>query len=121
MVEFLFEVVIGLFGEGLLDVIAHLAGESKRGWRRLMLILAFAALGAIVGALSLLLFPVHFIRGEGARLAYLAIAPLIAGATFALVGRRRERKGKRVVRLESFWPAFTFALAMALVRYFGAE
>ena len=34
------------------------------------------------------------------------------------IGKLRERRGQNLVKLDRFFYAFAFALAMALVRYF---
>src|SRR5688500_18546512 len=120
MIELVIELLITFFGESLLDLAAHALGRSDRAHQTLLRMIVFAVLGAIVGGVSLVLFPTHFIRDAGLRIASLVLTPLVVAAAFAWIGGRRERKGKHVSALEAFWPAYTFALAMAVVRYFGA-
>jgi hypothetical protein len=121
MLEFLFELVAQLIGELLVDLTVHAVGESRTAVRRIAQIAVYAALGAAVGAVSLFVLPVHFIKDDELRLLALIAIPVIAGVFFSAVGRRRQRKGKDVSALEAFLPASSFAAAMAAVRYFGAE
>ncbi|HEX7151900.1 MAG TPA: hypothetical protein VF618_10460 [Thermoanaerobaculia bacterium] len=118
--EFIAELLLELFAEGLLDLGSHALDDSVHA-RRILRVVLSAAAGAAVGGLSLLVFPDHFIRSAALRLASLIVTPLLAGGVFAAIGRRRVRKGKRASALEAFLPAFVCALALALVRYYGAS
>jgi len=120
LVELVLELLVELFGETLIDVAVHRFGGGETG-RTTARIILFALLGAAIGAASLFLFPAHFIRTAGLRITSVLLTPILAGAAFAWIGGRRERKGKPVSSLEAFWPAYAFALAMAVVRYYGAE
>ena len=121
MIELLLELLLEILGWGFFDIAAHLVGESDRAQRTVINIVIFSLLGAALGAGSLVLLPTHMIRDPNLRLASLVGTPFVAGILFSFIGNRRERKGKPVTTLEAFWPAFSFALAMAVVRYFGAE
>ena len=120
MLELILELILGLFGEALLDGALLLAGESDRAQRTALKMFLFALIGAAVGWVTLLIFPEHFIRNAQWRLAYLVVSPFVAAWLFSILGNVRARKGKRVSAVEEFWPAFAFALALAVVRYFGA-
>jgi len=121
MIEILFELILQLFGEVLVDLIIHAIGSADREAKRLIRIVVYALLGAIVGAISILIFPTHMIRSAPLRWVALVLIPLFAGAVFAMVGRSRDRRGKPVSALETFMPAYAFALAMAVVRHFAAD
>lgn len=120
MLELILELLLELFGEAIFDAATHSVRDSGRVRRTVVRVLFFGAAGAAIGALSVVLVPVHLIRDADVRLLAVVLTPITAGIVFAAAGRRRRRKGKRVTGLEAFWPAFAFALAMALVRYFGA-
>jgi hypothetical protein len=120
VIEILIEVFVDLFGEVLLDVVVHAVG-ARRGSSAVLRLLFFALMGAVTGALSLLVLPRHFIRSADLRLVALAVTPIVAGALFSWVGRSRRKRDREASALESFWPAFSFALAMAVVRYFAAR
>lgn len=47
----------------------------------------------------------------------LLITPLLAGLSMSGIGVLRERKGKTIIRLDSFSFGFIFAFGMALVRF----
>jgi hypothetical protein len=121
VIELLLELLLEVLGWGFFDIAVHIVGESDRARRILLNIVIFSLLGAALGAGSLVLLPAHMVRDPKLRLASLLATPFIAGILFSFIGRRRERKGKPVTTLEAFWPAFSFALAMAVVRYYGAE
>jgi hypothetical protein len=75
-------------------------------------------LGGVVGGLSLLLFPhplVHPSRVPGLSV---IVSPIIAGLGMSLVGSARRKQNKKVLQIESFGYGFSFALGMALVRFF---
>jgi hypothetical protein len=120
MLVIFLEFIISFAGEWLVDVALLGSGSSDGSQRIALRILVFAVLGAIVGAITLWLFPEHFIRNQQLRVASLVLSPVVAGAVFTAVGRRRNRKGKRVSALETFWPAYTFALALAVARHYWA-
>jgi hypothetical protein len=51
----------------------------------------------------------------------LLISPVIAGLLMALVGSTLRKRGKKVVRLESFGYGFAFAFGMAFIRLIFAR
>jgi hypothetical protein len=77
----------------------------------------FALLGAAFGELSVLALPhpvFHPSRFHGISL---LISPFVTGLIMSWLGRGRRRHGRIPMRIESFGYGFTFALAMALVRF----
>ena len=81
----------------------------------------YTVYGALVGALSLWLFPTAWLQSPWARVANLAVAPLAAGATMALMGAWRRRRGEPLLRIDRFSYGTLFALALAVVRFVFAE
>jgi hypothetical protein len=77
--------------------------------------------GLIAGGLSLLIMPEAFIESSRLRLLNLLLTPIAVGAIMALLGRLRARKGSPLVQLDHFGYAFTFAFALALVRFLAAD
>jgi hypothetical protein len=65
--------------------------------------------------------PTAFIENPSLRLLNLLLTPVAGGAMMALLGRLRARKGAPLIQLDHFGYAFTFAFAMALVRFFAAD
>ncbi|TVP79665.1 MAG: hypothetical protein EA353_05710 [Puniceicoccaceae bacterium] len=79
------------------------------------------AFGAILGGLSLVIFPESFIESEALKVVNLFVTPTIIGFIMLGIGKARIKKGKATVRLEKFAYAFLFAFGLALVRYFFAS
>ena len=77
--------------------------------------------GSLAGGISLLIIPAAFINGSNLRLLNLFLTPIAVGLIMALLGRVRARKGAPLVQLDHFGYAFTFAFAMALVRFVWAK
>ena len=120
--EFLFE----LLGEILLQILfeagaelgLHALGDTfRRRHNPILSTLGFLLWGALAGGISLLVFPHSMIHQPWIRLFNLFITPLAAGSAMMLLARLRTRRGQMLVGLDRFGYAFSFALAMALVRY----
>jgi hypothetical protein len=77
--------------------------------------------GTAAGALSLWVMPDPFLDHPWARVANLALTPLLAGAAMALLGSWRRRRGQAVIRLDRFSYGTLFALGMAVVRFIWAQ
>jgi hypothetical protein len=113
------EVVVQLVFEGITELIGH----SVKPFRLIKLvppILAAAGyfiVGAIAGAISLLIFPSLFISSTWMRTLNLVLTPLAAGLAMSGIGALRRKKEQDLIRLDTFSYAFCFAFSMALVRY----
>ncbi len=124
--EAIFEIVLQV----ILEVLVQVAGESlfesglygvRQVFKRAPASPAAAAVGylvfgAIVGALSLWIFPKLFIDAAWVRWVNLGLSPIVAGVAMATIGRLRQRLGQTSVSLDTFLNAFLFAFAMAAVR-----
>jgi hypothetical protein len=75
----------------------------------------------IAGGISLAPRPAAFIGPPALKLLTLVLAPLAVGVIMAALGRLRARAGTRLALLDQFGYAFTFALAIALIRYILAK
>lgn len=130
--EVLFELLFEIFGEVLLQVVfealaevgIHLTrgrvahAQSRSKWR---LMLGYSILGALAGAVSLLLFSHSLAHSHNGRLATLLLAPVIAAATTVALGKWRTSKGQEPVPLDRMAYAYLFALGLAAVRYAWAS
>jgi hypothetical protein len=67
------------------------------------------------------IYPNPFIFRQGLRIANLIITPVVCGLLMAAVGKFKSRRGKEILRLDSFAYGFVFALSMALVRFLRQE
>lgn len=93
--EIIFELLGELLFETLFTAVLSVFDARLPGTRNIQLFrwLGFLVLGGILGGLSVLVFPAHFIRREELRLAWLIAAPLVGGVSmlcFEAFWRRRE-------------------------------
>ena len=117
--EVFFEAFLELAGEALLDLFSRVAADvfkTEEPPHPLFSCLVWAGLGAALGAASLAILPhplFHRSRFHGISL---LISPIAAGSAMSAIGSMLRKHGKKVVQIESFPYAFSFALGMALVR-----
>jgi hypothetical protein len=123
--QLVFEWLAGTGVRGLRDARdarnARQAKPAAREFSPALAVLGYAALGAVVGAISLWPFPHSFLGPYPARLANLVVTPLIAGALMSLIGGRRQLRGEPLIRLDRFAYGVVFAFAMSLVRFLWAR
>ncbi len=79
--------------------------------------LGYALIGALAGALSLLILPRRVLPVVGVRGASLILAPLATGLLMKTYGDFRRRRGHTTTGLATFWGGAIFAFSMALVRF----
>ena len=142
LVEIVPELVVSLFVEGAVEVGGHKLKKARKkkyaakvalaraagdpdpeepepfGWVKSVIL--YASLGLVFGTVSLVFFPNSFIKAANVRLAYLFLAPVIAGMAMSLAGRIRDKNGEEPIRLDNFFYGFLFAFAMAFLRYYVA-
>lgn len=82
---------------------------------------AYGAIGAAIGALSLLVFPDPLIHSMGWRVTNLMAGPALLGGFMAYRGRRLASRGVARADIDSFWPAFVFAFTLNGVRLYFAR
>lgn len=130
--EVIFEALFEIFGELILQVLFEALAEvgvhltrkdaSEQAPRSpTLLVLGYAVLGVIAGALSLLVFSQSLAHTHNGRLATLLLVPLAAAFSTILLGRWRVRKGQAQAGIDRFMYAYIFALGMACVRYVFAS
>jgi len=121
MLEFLFEILgeflLQAFGEALLEIGLHaLAEPFRRAPSPWLAILGYLLFGAVLGGVSLLLFP-HYLVPPPWRLVNLFATPFAVGGLMVLMGQWRARRGEEVLRINRFVYGFLFAASLAAVRY----
>lgn len=121
VLEFLGEFLLQVIGEALLELGFHALAEPFRKtpnpW---MAALGYVCFGALLGGLSLLPFPTNLVAPQW-RVLNLLLTPVAVGATMALMGAWRARRGQTVQRIDRFAYGYLFALALALVRFLYAN
>lgn len=114
--EFLFELLLTLIADGLSRLLRRFFVSTHR-IGPLLSISLFTLAGLAAGFLSVWMFPhplVHSSRFHGISL---ILSPLALGCVMGFLGQGIRRRGRRSVAIESFRYGFTFALAMAIVRF----
>lgn len=124
MLEIIFE-VLGEFllqavGEALFELGFHSLGEPfRRPPNPWLAALGYTLFGAILGGLSLLVFPNNLVP-EAWRVANLVLTPLAVGGVMVGMGAWRVRRGQPVLRIDRFAYGYLFALSLALIRFYFA-
>ncbi|MFH2045038.1 MAG: hypothetical protein ABIK92_07815 [Pseudomonadota bacterium] len=135
IVEFvpvLFEILVGTFGEVLLQILGE--GLFEFGFRGLvesfnrnkqrnpfLAAIGYLLWGAIIGGLSLFLFRHSLIHQKSFRIMSLVFTPILAGISMSVIGALRKKRGQDLIRIDSFFYGYLFALGMAIVRYYYAN
>lgn len=122
LLQALGEFLLQVLGEALMELGFHSLAEPFRSppnpW---LASLGYALIGAILGGLSLLIFPQHLTPSGLARYANLILAPVAVGLCMVGMGAWRARRGDPILRIDKFSFGYLFALSLALVRFFFAE
>jgi hypothetical protein len=116
--EFLLQLIL----EALVEFGMHTRRMPHRGSENPWIaVLGYGGLGFLAGSLSLLIFPAHLLAGATARIINLAATPCVIGIAMSLLGDWRARRGQVVLRIDRFACGYSFALALAIVRFIGAK
>ncbi len=122
MLEFIFEIlaefVLQVVGETLVELGLYSVAEPfRRQPKPWLAAVGYALFGAVLGGLSLVLFPVNFVS-PARRAVNLIVTPIGVGLAMVVLGNWRARRGQLVMRIDRFSYGYLFALSLALVRYF---
>ena len=132
MIEGIIEIIIYIFGEIFLQIIAEILFElgfhsmanmvkQRKQRNPIWAFIGYCLLGAIVGAISLWIFPALFISGKYLAITNLILTPILAGFVMSAIGKWRSKRGKDLIRLDTFLYGFAFAFCMALIRFLFSE
>ena len=122
--ELVLEFVLAAFFELLAEIGLRSFGEpfrQRESRNPVLAAIGYCMFGALLGGLSLLVFPNSFVRSESLHGISLVISPVLAGLFMSLIGRIRKQQGKSLLRLDSFIYGFLFALPIAAVRFLYAN
>lgn len=113
------ELVLEVFGEALLEVglsgLKEALGRTNRNPS--LAAVGYLILGALVGGLSVWLWPQRLFRNAPVPGLSLLLSPLAGGAAMEAWGRYRRAGGHETTNLATFLGGAAFALAYALVRF----
>ena len=128
MFDAIFELLLEIIGEIVLQVLAEILSETllksvthpfraAHSANPYLAALGTLILGAIVGGVSVLVFPhplIHPSRFPGMSL---LLAPVTTGFLMQTYGAWQRRRGGNPTCLATFWGGAGFAFAMAVVRW----
>ena len=80
-------------------------------------LLFYLVVGALLGWISIHLFPHSFARHMDTKIAVLIGVPLGCGVMMAVIGEWKKKHGRMRGTLESFGCGLAFALPMAVIRF----
>jgi hypothetical protein len=117
---FIGELILEVFGEVLIEVGFHGTAEklSNRSGNRLLIGAVYAGFGALLGFLSLYLFPKMVFAGPAIPVLYFVFSPIVAGLSLTTVSWIINRGIRPVTwfELDKFGFGVVFALGYALSR-----
>ena len=116
LIEYVFGAILGFLLRGLGEVFKVTKIESPP-----LAAFGYALFGVLAGVISLIFFPYRIVHRSKVPGLSLIVSPVIVGLLMSLTGSILRRQNKRVIRLESFWYGFAFALGMALWRFWLAK
>jgi hypothetical protein len=124
------EIIFYVFGELLLQLVVEALVELglhsvkepfKRPPNPWVAALGYLILGAILGALTLVIMPDHLMPVGMWRVLNLLLSPILLGLIMAAIGTWRLRRKQTVFRIDKFSYGYLFALALAMVRFWFAN
>jgi hypothetical protein len=117
LAEMFFEVILGAIVDLIVRSIRNLVGESN-AIGPVLATVGYLLLGTSFGLLSVFLLSHSLIHRSRFHGVSLVVSPVLTGLVMSQVGRLLRRQGKDSVQIESFGYGFTFALGVAIIRFF---
>lgn len=118
LVELFLEFGIQIIVECLIELGLHSMAEPlRRPANPWLASIGYSIFGAILGGVSVWLFPTHMVSSAVWRWGNLLVTPLAVGLSMAWLGGWRARRGQVVLRIDRFSYGYLFALSLALVRF----
>jgi hypothetical protein len=116
LLEVLLQLIFEILAEIGLKSVREVMRPSKPA-QSLWGLVGYILLGAVLGGLSVLLFPHKFAVPVWLQVANVVVSPVVVGIAMVGVGRWRTRRNQQTILLHKFWFGFVFALVFALVRF----
>ena len=119
--EAIFEALFEFALEAAFDLIVRAmaeVSEISEFKNPLLASVGYVLLGAATGGLSLVLLPHPLFYPSRLHGISLVVSPILTGLAMWQVGSLLRTRNKKVIRIESFWYGFTFAVGMAFVRFY---
>ena len=123
MLDILFEFLLEIFGEILLElgIGAFKAAFERPGRSPIFATVGYLLLGLLLGGLSCLLMPYRVTREMAVPGLSLVVSPLLAGLVMHSWGQYRRRRGRVTTGLATFYGGGAFALGVALARFVSIQ
>lgn len=128
--DFLFELLIELFGglvmEGIAELISRFAAsvrepQAKASFVHVPRAIACELAGIAAGVISLIFARNHIISSPMLRVVNLALTPLAMAGALVAWGRFLQKRDRERTPLNHFVCAYGFAICYMLVRFFFAR
>ncbi|MGB4812714.1 MAG: hypothetical protein WBP13_09605 [Methylophilaceae bacterium] len=121
ILQIFFEFLIQIIGEILFEFGLHSFGEPfRRQPNPWLAALGYVLIGAVIGGISVIIFPNHLVHLKTYQLVNLIVTPIIAGVCMAAIGAWRVRHGQTFFRIDQFAYGYLFALVIAVIRFLFA-
>lgn len=120
ILELLLQLILELLVQGAIELGFRGLAEPFRRDRQVnafLALISYAVLGAVGGAISIWVLPMHVLKNPIAQYVNLSITPIALGLAFEWMGHRRKAKGKRKMLFDRFSYGFVFAITMGLIRF----
>jgi len=120
IVEALFEALIEIILVNLASLLFRTIGKFFKAVSDVNPVataFALGLLGALVGFLTVAIYPHQLVHPSRFHGLSVIVSPLITGFAMSQLGRLLRKYGERVTPMETFGYGFAFAFAMALVRF----
>lgn len=116
--ELLIQLVLELLVELGVRAVKHPLSQTSNAW---LTAFGYLLCGALLGGVSVLILPHHFITTKALRVANIVLSPMVAGAAMSAMGAWRARRGQLLLAIDRFAYGYLFALGIALVRFWFAQ
>lgn len=130
--EIIFEVIIQILAETIGQILFELLAEfgirsisNALGFKKpknpLLAAFGYIILGGVAAAISLYVFPSHFVKSANLRIVNLVLTPIAVGLFMGIRGKTLLKNHKEPIRIDSFLYGYLFALTFAAIRLFFVQ